>query len=150
MGFLVTGPKDSRIPTLLNIGHQYVIDKKRDGIKSRTSKLEEQRRELQAKARLLAERRELPKLLNRVVPIFAKGKFDPRDVRTIFDSVEFVAFEGLNSDDGVQRVTLLHLGTNGALARSIEQTVARKSVGWNTIRIKDDGAIEQKLTQARA
>ncbi|MFH0890065.1 MAG: Holliday junction resolvase-like protein [Candidatus Aenigmatarchaeota archaeon] len=107
------------------------------------AKLDEKKKDLQRVAKEKAERIELPKVLNRLAPFFTKHKIDPRDVRTIFDPVEFLVFQGMNSPEGVDSVTLLHLGENKHLIKSIEDTIAKKDFGWNTIQVKDDGSVSE-------
>lgn len=123
------------------------FDKKRTGIENRMARLEEQASMLQKQAKLLAERTELPKALAKVAPLFTKEKVDPRHVRTIFDPVEFVVFNGMGTDDGVRSVTLLHVSARPNLVNSIEATVARKDYGWSTLKVNEDGTVEEKRPQ---
>jgi predicted Holliday junction resolvase-like endonuclease len=121
------------------------LQSKNERWQNRKDKLESECHSLQQDAKEKAERKELPKLLNRVAPVFIQWKIDPRDVRTIFDPVEFVAFEGLNSEDGVQRVSLLHLGSPHRLTKSLEHTITAGNFGWNTLRLEDDGTITESI-----
>ncbi len=108
---------------------------------TRESNLEERRHELRQAAKQRAEKRELPRLLRKVAPVFSRWKLDPRDVRAIFNPVEFVVFDGMNSERGVRRVTMLHLGPKSSLSRSIEGAIARCDLGWTTIRVHGDGTV---------
>jgi len=88
-----------------------------------------------------AERKELPRLLRRVAPTFTKWRMDPRDVRTIFNPVEFVVFDGMNSAHGVHGISLVHFGGQNRAIRSLERTLRKKDCAWSTIRPKDDGSL---------
>lgn len=103
--------------------------------------LEDQRRKLVTEARRRAEQEELPQLLRRAAPAFAGTNIDPRDVRILFHPVEFAVFEGMNAEDGVQGVTLLHMGRGGPLVEGIAAAVEHGNVGWRTIRVDDDGNV---------
>lgn len=103
--------------------------------------LEARSKELQRKAKALAERRELPKLLRKVAPSFVRQKINPTHVRTIFDPVEFVVFHGMQSEDGVRSVSLMHMGTNTRLTRSIEEAVSKGNFGWNTVKVGENGDV---------
>ncbi len=108
---------------------------------NRESDLEQRQSELRQAAKRKAERRELPKLLRKVSPAFTRWKIDPRDVRAIFDPVEFVVFDGMNSDRGVNRVALVRMEPRDRIVRSVERTIARSDVGWQTIRLHEDGTV---------
>ena len=108
---------------------------------TRELNLQERRRELRHAAKQTAERRELPKLLRRVAPAFSRWKIDPRDVRAIFHPIEFVVFDGLNSERGVRGVTFVRLGEKDRISRSIERAIDRGDIHWNTIRLRADGSV---------
>lgn len=111
-------------------------------------RLEDQKAELNAKAKQAAEKRELPRLLRKVVPKLVEAKVDPRDVRTLFDPVEFVVFDGMHKKN-VEQVTLLSLRQDGRLASSIEETLRDRRVSWNTLRVGDDGSVTAKVGNKR-
>jgi predicted Holliday junction resolvase-like endonuclease len=64
-------------------------------------------------------------------------------VRTLLHPVDYVAFEGMNSSGGVRMVSLLYIGGRNDQIRTIEEAVAKRSFGWNTIRLSDEGGIEE-------
>lgn len=117
------------------------MERERNKLDERKERLEERARELRLRAKEQAERRELPRLLRRTAPMFVKHRIDPRDVRTLFDPVEFVIFEGMNSDDGIQGVTFIKIGGASAIDRSIERAVKGGKYGWNTLKVADDGRV---------
>lgn len=107
----------------------------------RKESLEDRARALQALAKEKAERRVLPQLLKRAVPAFYEWGVDPRDVRTLIHPVEFVAFRGMNSKDGVREVTFLNLGPPTPISKSIDRAVSAGELAWNTLRIDDEGTV---------
>lgn len=111
--------------------------------------MEAKKKALQAEARNRAEMEQLPKLLEHAAPAFVGAKIDPRDVRVLFDPVEFIVFEGMNTKDGVQGVSLLHLGRKGLLLRSIAQAIEGKNLGWSTLHVDDDGKVTVSRSDAR-
>lgn len=123
---------------------------RRDALQREMAELEEKKKQYQAEARRQAERERLPRLLERVAPAFVGQSIDPRDVRVVFQPVEFAVFEGMNSDDGVQGVSLVHLGRANELLESIATTVQRGSVGWRTIRVDDDGNVTVDAARKKA
>ncbi len=88
-----------------------------------------------------AERKELPRLLHRVAPGFTKWRTDPRDVRAVFDPVEFAVFNGMNSSSGVREISLVYIGRRHGSIRSLERSIQKKSFAWSTIRLQDDGSL---------
>lgn len=117
------------------------IEQEMGKLSGRMEKLEERAREFRMQAKERAERTELPRLLNRVAPVFVKQRIDPRDVRTLFHPVEFVIFEGMNSESGVRGVTFIQIGGPSAISRSIEKAIDGGNYGWNTLKIADDGRV---------
>jgi predicted Holliday junction resolvase-like endonuclease len=120
-----------------------LLEDKGTHLQKRLASLQERAKELQKSAKDRAEREELPKLLGNLAPVFKRWKIDARDVRAVFDPVELVAFEGLNSDDGVQRISFLHLGHPHRLTTSLENAISEEKYRWNTLRLDDDGNIDQ-------
>lgn len=120
------------------------IDQKHDRLVMRLEELEAKRKEYQKAAIERAEAVELPRLLKKVAPSFVKWKTDPRDVRTIFNPVEFIVFDGMNSQDGVQSVSLVHLGERAKVIRSIEKSIEQRKFGWKTLHVDDYGTVSEK------
>jgi predicted Holliday junction resolvase-like endonuclease len=111
-------------------------------LEERKGSLDDRARALQAAAKEKAERRVLPQLLKRAVPAFYAWGVDPRDVRTLIHPVEFVAFRGMNSRDGVREVTFLNLGPPTPITKSIDKAVEAGDIGWATLRLGDEGSLE--------
>lgn len=108
----------------------------------RREDLEGRQRELKAAAKQKAERRILPQVLRKVVPTIHRWGIDPRDIRPLISPVEFVAFRGMNSEDGIREVTFLNLSGRNSLSESITESTTARRVAWATVRVRDDGVIE--------
>ncbi|MFZ3355497.1 MAG: Holliday junction resolvase-like protein [Thermoplasmata archaeon] len=118
------------------------VERSRDALEQRRGTLEGRAAELQRVAKERAERKVLPQLLWRSAPMFYKLKIDPRDVRTIIHPLDFVVFQGMNSRDGVQGVSLVSLDSANPITSSIGKTILARDFGWRTVRVGDDGVIE--------
>ena len=118
------------------------IEGRRDALERRRGTLDERASDMQRVAKERAERRVLPQLLSRAAPMFYKLQIDPRDVRTIIHSLDFVVFRGMNSRDGVRAVDLVSLRQGNAFVPSIRKAVDANEFGWRTVRVGDKGTIE--------
>ena len=111
------------------------------------AKFEEKRKELRDKAIDEERKKRLPILLNRAVPMFAKRHVNPQDVKTLFDPIDFVVFDGMNMDETVKRVLLLDelakTAREKSLQESIKNTIETGALTWKTIQIMQDGTIEK-------
>lgn len=81
----------------------------------------------------------------KVVPIFGKKKFDPRDARLIFSPVEFLIFEGLTEYKEVDKLILLsrkpETSEQEKIGRSIADTIAKGNLDFKVIRFSNNGQI---------
>jgi len=104
-------------------------------------RLLEQGEKLAAIGRMQAKRK-----LRKIDPIFSGREIDPQDVKVIFDPIEYVIFHGLNSDEGVEVIELLSRSPETAsderILKSIESTVRKGDVGFETLFMRDDGSFE--------
>jgi predicted Holliday junction resolvase-like endonuclease len=104
-------------------------------------KVEEQRERWREKGRRRTKRR-----LKKIDPTFSGNDIDPQDVKAIFHPVEYVIFHGLCSERGVRLVELVsRMPTNRArevVLKSINDTIRRGDVGFETLHMKDDGTFE--------
>lgn len=104
-------------------------------------RLEAQRERWRDQGRRRAKRR-----LRQIDPTFSGNDVDPQDVKAIFHPVEYVIFHGLCSEKSVSSVELVsRLPTNRAqetVLRSVDDTVRRGDVGFETLRMRDDGSFD--------
>ena len=125
------------------------IEERHDRLVMRLTALESRKKEYQQAAIEQAEAVELPKLLQKVAPTFIKWKTNPRDVRTIFNPVEFLIFDGLSSGEGVRSVSLVHVGERTGVIRAIEKAIEQKEFGWKTLHVDDYGTVSEKHVRSK-
>lgn len=113
-------------------------------LEDKRTQLEARARELQDDARRRAVRRVLPQLLRQAVPGLYRRGINPQDVRTLIHPVEFVAFEGMSSDDGVHQVTFLNMGPATQETQSLQRAIEDHSLDWATLRVSDDGSVSSR------
>lgn len=109
------------------------------------AKLEKQEKELREKAADYAKRKLLPAKLKSVSPVFAKQRLNPQDVKVIFHPVDYVAFDGMNLKDRVDRVLFFDRIHKSQLHRrtqdSLQDTIDAEKYEWVTIRTDENGGV---------
>ena len=84
--------------------------------------------------------------IRQVDKVFTRRKIDPRDIRLIFDPVEFVAFKGLTDGDEVASIAFVAKAPQNRIQErimeSISRTVKNGDYEFTLIRISDKGAVE--------
>ena len=96
------------------------------------------------KERLREEARSLVKLrMKKIDPTFTGRNIDPQDVKAVFHPVEYIVFQGL-CEVAVRKVRFLSRSpktkAQDALVQSMDQTVQRGNVEFETMHLKDDGS----------
>ena len=90
-------------------------------------------------------RKEAINASRKVIPIFTKKKFDPRDARLIFSPVEFLVFDGLTEYREIDNLILLakrpSTQEEEKLSKSIQMTIKNGNVDFQVIRFNKDGKI---------
>jgi predicted Holliday junction resolvase-like endonuclease len=122
------------------------LDKKNACLDRMEERIAEQEAELRAKAqergRLQAQR-----TINKLDPIFHPMRLNPDDAKVIFHPVDFVVFDGMKLTKSAKRILLLDKATREvqqrALQRSIEKTIEKGNLDWETLRVNEDGKIER-------
>ena len=108
-------------------------------------RLDEKRKDIRQKA-VEKGRKQLPKLLKRCVPVIAAHGYYPQDVKAMFDPVDFVIFDGMNTRPAVRRVVLLDGPAKDkrreTAQRSIQSALKKGNVEWKTIRLDERGQIK--------
>jgi len=97
------------------------------------------------KERLREKARRAVKLkMKKIDPTFSGRSIDPQDVKAIFHPVEYVLFHGLCSDSGIKTVRFISRApasnAQEALVRSVDETVKKGYVEFETLHLKDDGS----------
>lgn len=96
----------------------------------------------------------LGKLLEVIAPCFRRFGHDPRDMRAVFDPIDYVLFDGLTVDRDVRRVTFIEVkcGTSrlSPVQGSIREAIQNRRIGWEVWEIGDNRIpIERQLAAAR-
>jgi len=91
-------------------------------------------------------RRQALARIKKVDKIFTRKKIDPRDIRLIFDPVEFVAFKGLTDGEGIASIAFVAKAPRNKsqerIMNSIETTIKNGDYDFTLIRINDNGAVD--------
>ncbi|MCX6654347.1 MAG: hypothetical protein NTY03_04405 [Candidatus Bathyarchaeota archaeon] len=73
----------------------------------------------------------------------ARFKYDPYDIKAIFNPVDFVVFDGLNAGRELNDIAFLSKGRRGdSLLKSVDKTVKDRSYTWKVARVTDEGGVE--------
>lgn len=119
------------------------LDDERARVTRQEERLEAQIGRLQEEARQKG-RKEMDRRLKGLTPFFRKLRIDLRDVKLLFNPVDYIAFRGLSR----QSCTAVELLDREAasrererLQRSIESTIVAGDVFWMTMRIEENGKV---------
>jgi len=119
-----------------------------DRMDARLASLEEKLQEKEADMREMARKkgRSLAlKAVRRIDPIFTPRRLNPDDAKVIFHPIDYVVFNGMKEGGRIKNVILLdHVGTTAdqrRLHRSIQRTVEKGRLEWQTLRVGDDGTV---------
>lgn len=121
------------------------VDKQEELLSNYKEKMDEAlkiaRERAQAGGRKLAKKR-----LKRIDPIFFGRNIDTQDVKTIFDPVNFVVFDQMNSDSGlIKGIEFIALKPNSKrrelVLGSIDKAIKRGYLEFKIIRVDRQGEI---------
>lgn len=118
---------------------------------SRLDNLEEKLLEKIEEAKILAResgRKEADKLIKKIDVIFSPNKLNPNDAKVVFHPVDFLVFNGMNSNKGDSSIkNLVFLdkdkkrGENVTVQKSIEKVIDSENYEWLTLRVEENGKI---------
>ncbi len=98
-----------------------------------------------------AGRKSADKHVKKIDPIFSPLKLNPNDAKVIFHPVDFLVFNGMNSntgDNAIKQIFLLDKDNKSgqylSIQKSIEKAVKTKSYEWLTLRVDNDGRIHEE------
>jgi predicted Holliday junction resolvase-like endonuclease len=110
-------------------------------------KLDQESDKLREKARA-AGRLEAKKAVKRVDPVFTPRRLDPQDSKMLFHPLDFVVFNGLNSDNGVKSIVMLDARPadreRAQLQKTIERTIERGHYEWVTFHVDEAGRVQRE------
>ena len=110
------------------------------------SRLEDQRDALKKKA-CAAGKIALQKRLRLFQPFFSRQRLNVKDVRVLFDPVDYLAFRGLGDGDCKELMFIdrePNSDSQERLHKSMQRAIDSGNLEWKTIRIADDGTIKVK------
>lgn len=112
------------------------------------SNLEEEKKDMEShiEKRYRNEgRKQALKRMGKVDKVFIRRNIDPRDIRLIFNPVEYVAFKGLTDEEEVRSIAFVtrHIASrkNELAIDSLDRTINKGNLEFVLIRIDDDGRI---------
>lgn len=129
----------------------------KEKIDSEISRLDRLEEKLQEKIELAREaareagRKGADKLVKKIDPIFSPLKLNPNDAKVIFHPVDFIVFNGMNSNSGdttIKNLVLLdknnRKGEYQKIQSSIDKAVNKSNYEWLTLRVEDNGTITEE------
>jgi len=115
-------------------------------VKDERNRLEDQRDTLKRKA-CTAGKIALQKRLRLFQPFFSRQRLNVKDVRVLFDPVDYLAFRGLGEGDCKELVFIDRVPNSDSqerLHKSMRRAIDSGNLEWKTIRIADDGTLKVK------
>ncbi|MBM3714105.1 MAG: hypothetical protein FJW56_11855 [Actinobacteria bacterium] len=114
-------------------------------------KLEEKIAEMEAELREIARKKgriNAAKIVKRIDPIFTPRKLNPDDAKVIFHPIDFLVFNGMKDADEIKNLIFLDRELKSKEQRevqsSIEKAVNKNSYEWITLRIGEDGSVNEE------
>jgi predicted Holliday junction resolvase-like endonuclease len=121
------------------------IDKKLEYWENKLGDYESKRDEEHAKAIERARKTLLPKMLDKLFPLMRSQGIQPEDVKVILHPLDFIGFDGMNTEESVKRILMLESKSNQAfrkeLQTSIQNTIDNGKYDWNLLRVDNTGEI---------
>lgn len=96
-------------------------------------------------------RKNADKHVRKIDHIFSPNKLNPNDAKVIFHPVDFIVFNGMNSNKGdttIKNLVLLdkndRQGANQKIQNSIEKAISKSNYEWLTLRVEENGTISEE------
>jgi len=118
-------------------------------LSNREAKIEEQLAVLREEARAQG-RKTAGRLVKKVDKVFTPQKLNPDDAKVIFHPVDYVVFNGMkdNRVDGLKNILFLDAAQKSkeakTIQRSLEKAIEQEKYEWLTLRVGNDGVIEEE------
>ncbi|MBI3860250.1 MAG: hypothetical protein HY296_08505 [Thaumarchaeota archaeon] len=107
--------------------------------------LEEKQKELKAKYIEKARKTVLPQKLRTISSLFQKRLVQPEDIKVVSHPLDFIAFDGLITNEDLQRVVLLDSESSkkfrSGIQNSIRTTVENGKYDWHIARVDEEGKV---------
>lgn len=108
-------------------------------------KFQQQEKEIRAKATERGRIKVVEKVCSCLDPCITKHNYNPYDIKPIFHPVDFVVFNGLNTEDEIKDITFLSRTRRGdQLQKSVHNVVKDGRYSWKVARVTDDGGVVYK------
>ncbi|MEO0075254.1 MAG: Holliday junction resolvase-like protein [candidate division WOR-3 bacterium] len=115
-----------------------IIREKEKRIERAEELLEENWDKIKAKAQEKG-RKQIPKLLRKCVPVICAHGYYPQDLKTLFDPVDFIIFDGMNLKDKVRKVVLFdgppHDKRREKIQTSLKKVIKKGNYDWYTVKL---------------
>jgi len=83
--------------------------------------------------------------IKKVDKVFTKRKIDQRDVRLLFDPIEYLVFRGLTDGEGISKISFVGKTPQSkrqeTIIDTLEKSIRQGNYEFTLIRISDDGGI---------
>lgn len=117
---------------------------KEQKVEKMEEKFEEEREKIKEEAQEKG-RKQLPKLLRKCLPVICDHGYYPQDVKTLFDPIDFVVFDGMNLKKNVKRVVLFDGPPcdkrREKIQTSIKNAIKKGNYDWHTVKLDENGKI---------
>lgn len=124
------------------------VDDQTASWEEKEAELKEKQKELKQKYIGEARRTILPQKLKSASPLYLKQKVQPEDIKVVLHPLDFIGFDGLITNETLQRIVLLDSVLNKPFRGKIQQSIAKVvddgRYDWSVLRIDDDGKITQE------
>lgn len=118
---------------------------------ARLDRLEEKLEEkidLAREAAREAGRKKADRLVRKIDPVFRPLKLNPNDAKVIFHPIDFIVFNGMNSNNKIKELILLDkkkkTGEYLRIQKSIDKTIENENYEWLTLRVNNNGTIGEE------
>ncbi len=110
--------------------------------------LEEKQKELKQRSIETARRTILPQKLQAIFSLFRRQRVRPEDIKVVSHPVDFIGFDGLITNESLQRVVLLDSEQNKPFRNDVQNSISRAvdaaKYDWSVLRIDEEGKITQE------
>jgi len=119
------------------------LDRREDKMCKMEARFDDTEETLREKARQKGRKAVEKKILG-IDPALKKIKSNPKDIKVIAHPVDLVVFDGLN-DGGLKKILFVNRckrRNKRSFCKHLENALSKKRYLWETVKIKQDGAIE--------
>jgi predicted Holliday junction resolvase-like endonuclease len=123
------------------------VESESESLERSEERLDEKEEAMREKAR--AKGRKLARLaIRKIDPIFTPRRLNPDDAKVLFHPVDYIVFCGMKDVGSMKQIVFLDRIAKSAdhrrVQKSIERTIEKGRYEWKTIRVHEDGTIEEE------